>query len=179
MAPHTLVTSVSYTCLCYLCRCLTVKVWPVHNEGVAVMGDKNLRPFAHAFCLTRCSQWEGHSVRPSPERSCKRPFCWALAPLLPLQQPSGRVSVARQKSPAPRKDNRIGTTHRSVPASVEGLAQACLIGDRPQSRHPDESTRPAHLVCGVAEEHPRWRMNLKQGHPGKLCQGGLDKPQTA
>lgn len=104
-------------------------------------------------------------------------FFMAVRHLLPLR-PSGRVSVARQKSPAPRKDNRIGTTNRSVPASVEGLAQACLIGDRPQSRHPDESTRQAHLACGWTEEPHRWSMNLKTGSPGEaMPKMDLTNPQ--
>ena len=74
--------------------------------------------------------------------------------------------LMRQKSPAPTKDKRVGKTNRFVPALVEGLAQACLIGDQPQSRHPDELTRQAHLACGWTEEPHRWRLNLRAGSPG-------------
>ena len=152
---------------CHACAIMEALLWQVTKTE----GRLHMRSV-----FPKC-QVKAHFGKTATRAQLQAAFLLGREPVLPLQ-PSGRVSVARQKSPAPRKDNRIGTTNRSVPASVEGLAQACLIGDRPQSRHPDESTRPAHLVCGVAEEHPRWRMNLKQGHPGKLCPDGLDKGQS-
>lgn len=81
-----------------------------------------------------------------------------------------------QKSPAPRKDSRSRKTNWFVSALVEGLKQACLIGDHPQSRHPDELTRQAHLVCGVSEVPRRWRVNqarVTRGSYAKMDLPGL------
>ena len=80
-----------------------------------------------------------------------------------------------QKSPAPRKDSRSRKTNWFVSALVEGLKQACLIGDHPQSRHPDELTRQAHLVCGVSEVPRRWRVNQTRVTRGSYAK--MDLPR--
>lgn len=129
-----------------------------------MVGDEKSRPFAHALRLSRCPQWEGRSERLPPESSSKRLFSWPCA-ILPSAAVRAR-KLMRQKSPAPTKDKRVGKTNRFVPALVKGLAQACLIGDQPQSRHPDELTRQAHLARGWTEEPHRWRLNLRAGSPG-------------
>jgi len=85
-------------------------------------------------------------------------------------QPVRARKLMGQKSPAPRKDSRSRKTNWFVSALVEGLKQACLIGDRPQSRHPDESTRQAHLVCGVSEVPRRWRVNQARVTRGSYAQ---------